>query len=254
MKISVNHFPYKKLLLFSSLLFTTSIFADTANSDYEFNEEESWSTDTSVNSDPFESFNRPVYHFNDFIYLRILDPITNVYVNYTPKIVRNSFKNFFTNLRYPVRFVSNVLQIKFKESYYETLKFGLNSTVGIFGINAPSDNLSFLNCIPDEDLGQVLATWGIPEGPYIVVPILGPSTLRDLPARVVEREINFIDVSSDNWKTVDSEWTTLLNTAEILSIYEEMLPRYKSVQKTSIDPYLAVRSAYFQQRAQAVGE
>ena len=249
MKILENHFLYKQLLLITSLLFSTSIFADNANSEYEFSEEENWSENTTLNSDFLEPINRQVYHFNDFIYLNIFDPITNVYVNYTPKAVRNSFKNFFVNLKYPIRLVSNVLQIKMKEAYYESLKFGMNSTLGIFGINTPSDNISFLKEIPDEDLGQVLALWGIPEGPYILVPILGPSTLRDLSARVVGREINPIDVRSDNWDTVESKWTNLLNSAEILSINEEMLPRYKSVQKASIDPYTALRSAYLQQRA-----
>ena len=87
-----------------------------------------------------------------------------------------------------------------------------------------------------------------------MVPILGPSTFRDLPARIVGRNLNPIDVSSDNWDTVESEWVDLLNAVEILSINEEMLPRYMSLQKTSIDPYTALRSAYLQQRAQEVSQ
>ena len=75
------------------------------------------------------------------------------------KRIRVSIKNFFTNLKYPVRFFSNILQFKIKESYYESLKFGINSTVGIFGINTPADKFSVLNDIPEEDFGQVLAFW-----------------------------------------------------------------------------------------------
>lgn len=254
MKTLINHSHYKKFILSTMLLFSSGIFADNFNLDYEFSEEENWSDDTAVNSDPLESINRLVYQFNDFFYIRIFDPITNVYVNHTPKSVRNSFKNFFVNLKYPIRFISNAFQAKIKESYYESLKFSINSTVGILGINTPSDKFSFLNGIPDEDLGQVFASWGIPEGPFIMVPILGPSTLRDLPARIIAREINFIDVNSDNWDTVESEWIALLNTAEILSMNEEILPRYKSVRKASIDPYTALRSAYLQQRSQEIAK
>ena len=254
MKTLVKHSLYNKVLLSLSLLFCTTVFADDINLAYEFSEEMDWTESSSLNSDILEPINRPVHHFNDFVYQHVLDPVTKFYVDRTPNLVRISFKNFFSNLKYPIRFVSNVLQFKIKEAYYESLKFGINSTIGIFGINTPSEKYSVLNEIPDEDLGQVLAVWGIPEGPYIMVPILGPSTLRDLPARFVGRKINNIDINSDNWDTVDSKWIALLNTAEILSINEEMLPRYESVKKTSIDFYTSLRSAYLQQRDQAISE
>ena len=254
MKTLVKHSLYNKVILSLSLLFCTTVFADDINLAYEFSEEMDWTESSSLNSDILEPINRPVHHFNDFVYQHVLDPVTKFYVDCTPNRVRISFKNFFSNLKYPIRFVSNVLQFKIKEAYYESLKFGINSTIGIFGINTPSEKYSVLNEIPDEDLGQVLAVWGIPEGPYIMVPILGPSTLRDLPARFVGRKINIFDINSDNWDTVDSKWIALLNTAEILSINEEMLPRYESVKKTSIDFYTALRSAYLQQRDQAISE
>ena len=254
MKTLVKHSLYNKVLLSLSLLFSTTVFADDINLVYEFSEEMDWTEGSSLNSDILEPINRPVHHFNDFVYRHVLGPVTKLYVDCTPNRVRISFKNFFSNLKYPIRFVSNVLQFKIKEAYYESLKFGINSTIGIFGINTPSEKYSVLNEIPDEDLGQVLAVWGIPEGPYIMVPILGPSTLRDLPARFVGRKINIIDINSDNWDTVDSELIALLNTAEILSINEEMLPRYESAKKTSIDFYTALRSAYLQQRDQAISE
>ena len=254
MKILVKHSLYNKVFLSIFLIFSSTVFADNINLDYEFYEEMDWSEGASLNNDILEPINRPVHYFNDFVYQHVLDPITKLYVDCTPDSVRNSFKNFFTNLKYPIRFISNVLQLKIKNAYYESLKFGMNSTIGIFGINTPSDKYSVLYEVPDEDLGQVLAVWGIPEGPYIMVPILGPSTLRDLPARFVGRKINIIDINSDNWDTVESEWIALLNTAEILSINEEMLPRYESVKMSSIDFYTALRSAYLQQRDQAISE
>ena len=254
MKTLVKHSLYNKVFISLSLLLSTTIFADGINIDYEFIQEVDSAQGLSLNSDILEPINRPVHHFNDFVYQHFLNPVTKFYVDYTPNPVRISFRNFFSNLKYPIRFVSNVLQFKIKEAYYESLKFGMNSTIGIFGINTPSEKFSVLNEIADEDLGQVLAVWGIPEGPYIMVPILGPSTLRDLPARFFGRKINIIDINSDNWDTVDSEWITLLNTAEILSINEEMLPRYESAKKTSIDFYTALRSAYLQQRDQEISK
>ena len=87
-----------------------------------------------------------------------------------------------------------------------------------------------------------------------MVPILGPSTLRDLPASMIDRKLNFIDVNSDNWGTVKSEWIILLNTSEILSINEEMLPKYDKIKMSSLDVYTAIRSAYLQQRDNDLGE
>ena len=254
MKTLVKHSRYNKLLLSVSLLFCSSVFGDNTNSDIDFYKEMDWDERPSLNTDLLEPINRPVHDFNDYVYQHILDPITNFYVDNTPNPMRISFRNFFSNLKYPIRFVSNVLQCKIKQAYYESIKFGINSTIGLFGLKTPSDKYSFLKDIPDEDLGQVLAIWGIPEGPYLVVPILGPSTLRDLPARFFGREMNFIDVNSDNWDSVDSEWISLLSTAEILSINEEMLPRYKSLKTSSIDFYAGLRSAYLQKRHIEISE
>ena len=254
MKTLVKHSQYHKIIFSIFLLFSNIIFADNFYVDIDLDREIDWSERESLRSDIFEPINRRVHHFNDFIYQYILAPSVNLYMASTPDIVRESFDNFFLNLKYPIRLVSNVFQLKIKEAYYETLKFGINSTVGIFGINTPSDKFSFLNEIPDEDLGQTLAVWGIPEGPYIVVPIFGPSTLRDLPARLIGRKINILDINADNWGNIQPEWITLLNTLEILSINNEILPRYESLKMTSIDFYSALRSAYLQQRDRAISE
>ena len=253
MKILAKHFLCK-IFLCVNLFYSINLYADEFIDNYNFDEDVNWSSHINLANDIFEPINRPVFYFNDYIYNHILNPFTDFYTDYTPELVRNSFKNFFANLKYPSRVFSNILQFKIKEAYFESLKFGINSTVGIIGLNTPSDKFSFLNQIPDQNFEKVLAAWGVPQGPYIVVPILGPSTFRDLPAQIIDRKLNVIDVNSDNWDTVDSEWITLLNTAEILSINEEILPKYYNVKKTSIDFYSALRSAYLQQRDQAISE
>ena len=254
MKILVSRSLFKLILLIAFIFASNILLSENISIDYEFDDEISWAVAENYNIDILEPINRPIYYFNDFLYQHFFNPINNIYIVHVPKGIRVSIKNFFTNLKYPVRFFSNILQFKIKESYYESLKFGINSTVGIFGINTPADKFSVLNDIPEEDFGQVLAFWGIPKGPFIMVPILGPSTLRDLPASMIDRKLNFIDVNSDNWGTVKSEWIILLNTSEILSINEEMLPKYDKIKMSSLDVYTAIRSAYLQQRDNDLGE
>lgn len=257
MKILVKHFLCNILFLLSLILCSINIFAEDSLSDseyYGYSENDIWAEEISE-YDPFEIINRPIFYFNDFIYLKIMDPVTNVYVDYTPKSVRRSFKNFFANLKYPIRFVSNILQLKGKKAYRETLKFGINSSVGILGIFKPSDKFDYFKDMPPEDIGQVFASWGIPVGPYLVLPLYGPSTLRDFSGKLVEREFNPLDFSSDNWDdNVRSEWITTLRIVEVLGQNEVMLPRYKSMKKTSVDPYSLMRSSYLQQRTLEVAK
>ena len=254
MKTLVNLFLCKRILFLTSILLCINIYADDTLSDVEDLENDIWEVEEISEYDPFEKINRPIYRLNDFIYLRVFDPITNTYVRYTPETIRKSFKNFSTNLKYPIRFISNIAQLKGKEAYYETLKFCINSTVGVLGLNEPSEKYDNLKDIPNEDLGQALAFWGIPEGPYLVIPLLGPSTLRDLPAMIAEKELNPLDVRSDDLDDEGWELRATLSAIEILVRTEEILPRYKDMKKASIDSYSLVRSAYLQQRLQEIAQ
>lgn len=252
MKTLVNPFLCKRILFLTSILLCINIYAEDTLSDIEDLENDIWEVEEISEYDPFEKINRPIYRLNDFIYLRVFDPITNIYVRYTPETIRKSFKNFSTNLNYPIRFISNIAQLKGKEAYYETLKFCINSTVGFLGLNEPSEKYDHLKDIPSEDFGQALAFWGIPEGPYLVIPLLGPSTLRDFPAMIAEKELNPLDMRSDDWDDKGWELRATLSAIEILVRTEEILPRYKGMKKASIDSYSLVRSAYLQQRLQEI--
>ena len=248
MKTLVRHFQIFKVILLTYICTSVSSIVLFGDIDHELNDGLNWSESSNFTSDIFEPFNRTVLHFNDIFYQYILEPLTESYIHYMPGRFRFSCENFFSNLKYPVRLISNLLQFKFNEAYRESLKFGINTSVGILGINRPSDKFSSLRGLPDEDLGQVLAVWGIPEGPFIIIPILGPSTLRDFPARMIGREINFLDINLRSGVSSDSEFIMLLNTLEILSSSEQIIPRYNSLRNTSIDFYSALRSAYLQQR------
>ena len=136
-------FPFKLILLIAFIFASNILLSENISIDYEFDDEISWAEAENYNIDILEPINRPIYYFNDFLYQHIFNPITNIYIVHVPKRIRVSIKIFFTNLKYPVRFFSNILQFKIKESYYESLKFGINSTVGIFGINTLQINLVF---------------------------------------------------------------------------------------------------------------
>ena len=118
--------------------------------------------------------------FNDELTTYALRPVAHGYALIVPLPARTGISNFFDNLQFPVRFVNSVLQGKLKRSAQETGKFVFNSTFGIGGLFRVSDHVSGLTDIPPEDFGQTLAAWGLPPGPYLVIPVLGPSDCRDL--------------------------------------------------------------------------
>ncbi len=129
------------------------------------------------NVDPFEPINRPIYRFNDIADRYVLRPVGRGYNYVLPQPVRNGVGNFFDNITYPVTIVNGALQGKFSQAGWDSIRFLMNSTFGILGFM----DLATREGLPknNEDLGQTFAVWGIPAGPYIVLPLLGPSTVRD---------------------------------------------------------------------------
>ena len=141
-------------------------------------------SDSSSNMDPLEPINRKVFAFNDFLDRNILKPTAEAYVEYVPKIIRTGVNNFFTNLFSVFTIVNQVLQLKLAEAANDTARFVINSTVGLLGFIDVATMLGLEQ--HDEDFGQTLGYWGVGEGAYIVLPLLGPSTLRDSTSFVVD--------------------------------------------------------------------
>jgi phospholipid-binding lipoprotein MlaA len=200
--------------------------------------------------DPFESVNRVIFKFNDFIYLNLLDPVASGYEYLTPDAVEDKLSNFFDNLNFPVRLVGNLLQGKFEGALLESGSFLLNTTVGVAGLNRPSDKLPELESLPKEDIGQALGFWGLGHGPYLVLPVLGPSSVRDLVGRVADRAVDPFQIP---FEQVD-EW-------EVCSIYSvggtvvnspTQVQRYKQMKGTALDSYISLRNGYIQYRDAAV--
>lgn len=190
--------------------------------------------------DPFERVNRSVYRFNDTLDRNVARPVAQAYVKVTPRPVRSSVGNFFRNLNSPTVMVNSLLQGKPVSFFAETLRLVVNTTIGIGGLFDPATRLG----IPagDEDFGQTLGTWGVPPGPYLVLPVLGPSTTRDTVGLVGDQ---FTDpkyyLLDDFWVGVGVTVVGLVDTRAGLLGTDEVLQR-------SFDPYVFMRNAYLQRR------
>jgi phospholipid-binding lipoprotein MlaA len=204
--------------------------------------------------DPLERVNRYTFEFNDFFYLNILQPIADGYTRITPDPVEAGASNFFYNLKYPVRLAGNLLQGRLKGAWVETGRFAINSTIGLAGVMTPADGIEYFAPIKPEDVGQAFGAWGIGEGPYLVLPLLGPSNLRDLGGLIGDRAVNPLKepyslIDDWNW-----EWRLALTGSEIIVNSPDILNRYKQLKGDAIDPYSSLKNGYTQYRLGAIAE
>lgn len=196
-------------------------------------------------ADPLYYFNYLIFSLNDFLYFAAIEPITTGYKAIAPDPVRKGIKNFFHNLLFPTRFASNILQCKFKNATIEVGNFVVNSTIGILGFLNPAGNLLNLNT-NDEDLGQTLGHYSVGHGFYFVLPLIGPSSLRDAIGNIGDyflSPVNYIE------KTEIAIGTKALDTINTTSFY---LGDYEALKKASLDPYVAMRDIYLQRRDKAI--
>ncbi len=190
-------------------------------------------------ADPWEGANRAVYEVNDALDKAALKPIAEEYHENVPKWVRTSVSNFFDNLDTPVTIANELLQGKFKEAGQDTLRFAMNTTLGIGGLFDPASDANLPR--HDEDLGQTLGVWGVPPGPYVMLPLLGPSHLRDVPSHVFNR---FLEPFY--WYSYGAErWFSL--GLSVVEKRESLLPLDATLERT-YDPYGFIRDAYSQRR------
>lgn len=231
-----------------------SLFAQDASylSEEDFYEEEL--ARPVVVSDPFESINRFTFQFNDFVYINVLTPVAKGYRAITPDPVERGALNFFDNLKYPVRLAGNLLQARWDSAWVETQRFAVNTTVGVAGVFRPADTMEGLAPIPREDIGQAFGAWGIDEGPFLILPLLGPSNLRDLGGYVADRAVNPLQEPFsliDHW-----DWETRLGLAvtELVVTSPVMVSRYVEMKKGAIDPYSSLKNGYIQHRRAKIAE
>jgi phospholipid-binding lipoprotein MlaA len=198
--------------------------------------------------DPIEPVNRGIFWFNDQLDVYVLEPISRGYRDYVPKPVRTGVNNFFLNLRYPSYLVSDIIQGKFEQVLDHTGRFLINSTVGIGGLIDFAKDWG----LPDheEDFGLALAYHGVPAGPYLVVPLIGPSNVRDGVGRIVDA---FLDPIGWVAYTNVSGGTKLAVAATALGMRTVntragLLQAIEAAKEGSVDYYLFVQGAYYQNR------
>lgn len=194
-------------------------------------------------NDPLESFNRLMFDFNEVLQDFVLRPIASAY-NLLPMAVRDGVSNFFHNLRSPIILANDVLQGEPERAVYTTMRFMFNSTLGIGGVFDAANKVGDMPT-HDEDFGQTLGTWGVGEGVYLVLPILGPSNPRDAIGKYVVD--SFFDPL---WYVGAGEpWYWAMNGVSGLSQYAGVVEELDQIKSTSIDYYAAIRSMYRQKRA-----
>ncbi len=185
-------------------------------------------------NDPLEDLNRKTYEFNEKLDSTILKPTAELYSKFPPK-VKQGVTNFFNNLEEIDTSVNQLLQGKPKKSLNDFTRFVINSTIGIGGLFDVASKIGLER--HEEDFGQTLAVWGVPEGPYIMLPFLGPSTLRDTASRPVS---SFLSVT---FHMTDTDVNIALKSVDALETRERLLD-VESLM--SGDKYSFVRDAYMQ--------
>lgn len=194
------------------------------------------------NPDPWENFNRKVYQFNVKLDKHFLKPVAKGYKKVTPDSLEKGIGNFFSNLGEVPTVINDLAQLKIKKAGKDTGRFLLNSTVGLLGFFDVAENMGMPQ--QKEDFGQTLGFWGVPTGPYLVLPILGPSTIRDGSGRAVDSLYSLVRYAEEEAQVGLLLIEGIDRRAELLKT-EELLDGQG-------DPYSFVRGTYLQSRELAV--
>ena len=195
--------------------------------------------------DPWERFNRASFKVNDALDRAVLRPVARGYVKVTPRLVRTGISNFFDNLETINTLVNDTLQGKMRSAGHDTARLLLNSTLGLGGLFDPATAAGLDK--NDEDFGQTLGKWGVKSGPYVMLPLLGPSTVRDTAARGV-------DTLADPSRYLEDDSTRYTITAvEVLDMRAGLLDLDAQLAQ-SFDRYAFVRNAWLQRRDYKVSD
>ena len=190
-------------------------------------------------NDVLEPMNRHMYRINDFLDQTVAEPIADVYLEYMPKPIRNSISNFLDNVAYPNVILNDFLQGKGKQGLEDSGRFVVNSTFGLFGIWDMATHLGLE--AHDEDFGQTLGVWGLDETTYLVLPLIGPNSVRDAPGLGISTLTNLLFYVSNPVAipiTVLGLVDRRARVADAVNFRDE----------AAIEPYLFTREAYLQRR------
>ncbi len=201
--------------------------------------------------DPWEAYNRGMYRFNTDFDNAFLKPIAEGYKAVVPDPVDKGITNFFNNLADVTSAVNNLLQFKLSRSASDVGRLAVNSTVGVLGFVDVATNLGLTNY--KEDFGQTLGYWGVPTGPYVVLPLLGPSTVRETVGLVADKYTDPLfwgGKSHLRWLDGGIHWG--LVGLRFIDRRADLLTATKVLDEAALDPYIFLRDAYLQRRRSLV--
>lgn len=189
--------------------------------------------------DPLEPLNRKFYTFNDTLDRYVMRPVAETYQKVTPQFVDDAVSHFFDNIEDISVTVNNFLQGDFEEGVEDLARFFVNTTVGLGGLVDVASEIGLEK--HQEDFGQTLAVWGVPPGPYLVVPFIGPRTVRHAVGDVAGGFANPLNYTT---------WPIRLSTAtlETIDSRADLLDETAIMERAALDPYEFLRNAYFQRR------
>ena len=195
------------------------------------------------NDDPLEPINRAIFEFNEVVDDNILEPVAKGYKYVTPDPVEKGISNFFSNLGEINTIANDLLQLKFQQAAKDSLRFVVNSTIGVLGIFDVATPLGLSK--NKEDFGQTLGFWGVPNGPYLVLPFLGPSSFRDAPG-------TFVDYEMSPMEQLHHEERQTLRLINIIETRAKLLRATKILDTAAKDKYIFIRESYLQKRESLV--
>lgn len=224
--------------------------------DDEFDFEEYSSENKLEIYDPLEKINRKIYVFNDQFDRYFLQYVVKVYHSGVPDKGKKGIRNFLNNLTLPLSAINSLLQGKVDNSLATFSNFLINSTLGGLGfVNVAEEKEIFYNY---EDFGQTMGYYNIGSGAYLMLPLLGPSTLRDFSGYTANRIIspdgfNMLEIGNDR-KIVETEYLISLTALSIIDTRESLTQTIDDIRKDSFDPYATVRSVYLQRRVNEINK
>lgn len=201
--------------------------------------------------DPFEPANRAVFAFNDGVDQVLIKPAAQAYRAVLPQPVRNGVRNFYGNLWDPWIGVNNLLQGKVEWAMNDLFRFVVNTTFGLAGVNDVATDMGLDK--HNEDFGQTLGRWGFESGPYLVLPILGPSSVRDGTGLIAD-SYAYLPWHIPTWRKWNHyvAWRNSLTVLGFVSLRETLLDADRVLREAAIDRYAFVRDAYLQRRRNLV--
>ena len=229
------------------LVISSSVFAGASDDVKTSSQDFETSTYEDEIYDPLEGINRTIFGFNNVADRVILEPVAKGYKK-LPSPIQSGVGNFLNNLKLPLAAVNQLLQGQGKNAAESTGRFLVNSTVGLFGLVDVAENIGLEQ--KEEDFGQTLATWGVGDGFYIVLPLFGPSNLRDTTGMIMTMMTDPVNAYATNQ---GEAWVIPMRTAaNAVDQRSQIIDEVNALRDNSVDYYAAVRSSYYQNRKAAI--